>query len=103
MSKTLKKKKHWSTKVQECTVSWGGSRGAGVGGGGARRRRVRRVPPPRTRRVGGAGLALREGPQQRGRAAGGQRHPGERTHQQRHPGCHPTLPGARPHEDRETR
>lgn len=25
MSKTLKKKKHWSTKVQECTVSWGGS------------------------------------------------------------------------------
>lgn len=25
MSKTLKKKKHWSTKVQECTVSWGGT------------------------------------------------------------------------------
>uniref|UniRef100_A0A3B4BAQ0 PDZ domain-containing protein n=1 Tax=Periophthalmus magnuspinnatus TaxID=409849 RepID=A0A3B4BAQ0_9GOBI len=25
MSKTLKKKKHWSTKIQECTVSWGGS------------------------------------------------------------------------------
>ncbi|XP_060930147.1 membrane-associated guanylate kinase, WW and PDZ domain-containing protein 3a [Limanda limanda] len=25
MSKTLKKKKHWSGKVQECTVSWGGS------------------------------------------------------------------------------
>ncbi|XP_053173297.1 membrane-associated guanylate kinase, WW and PDZ domain-containing protein 3a isoform X1 [Scomber japonicus] len=25
MSKTLKKKKHWSTKVQECSVSWGGS------------------------------------------------------------------------------
>ncbi|XP_071377936.1 membrane-associated guanylate kinase, WW and PDZ domain-containing protein 3a [Centroberyx affinis] len=25
MSKTLKKKKHWSTKVQECTVSWGGA------------------------------------------------------------------------------
>lgn len=25
MSKTLKKKKHWSTKVQECTVSWVGS------------------------------------------------------------------------------
>ncbi|XP_049921023.1 membrane-associated guanylate kinase, WW and PDZ domain-containing protein 3a isoform X1 [Epinephelus moara] len=25
MSKTLKKKKHWSTKVQECTLSWGGS------------------------------------------------------------------------------
>uniref|UniRef100_A0A7N6C2C4 Membrane-associated guanylate kinase, WW and PDZ domain-containing protein 3 n=1 Tax=Anabas testudineus TaxID=64144 RepID=A0A7N6C2C4_ANATE len=25
MSKTLKKKKHWSTKVQECTVSWAGS------------------------------------------------------------------------------
>ncbi|KAM3617658.1 uncharacterized protein V6R79_009356 [Siganus canaliculatus] len=25
MSKTLKKKKHWSTKVQEGTVSWGGS------------------------------------------------------------------------------
>lgn len=25
MSKTLKKKKHWSTKVQESTVSWGGS------------------------------------------------------------------------------
>uniref|UniRef100_A0A8C9XZH3 Membrane-associated guanylate kinase, WW and PDZ domain-containing protein 3 n=1 Tax=Sander lucioperca TaxID=283035 RepID=A0A8C9XZH3_SANLU len=25
MSKTLKKKKHWSTKVQECTVSWSGS------------------------------------------------------------------------------
>uniref|UniRef100_A0A669C8W8 Membrane-associated guanylate kinase, WW and PDZ domain-containing protein 3 n=1 Tax=Oreochromis niloticus TaxID=8128 RepID=A0A669C8W8_ORENI len=25
MSKTLKKKKHWSSKVQECTVSWGGS------------------------------------------------------------------------------
>lgn len=25
MSKTLKKKKHWSTKVQECAVSWGGS------------------------------------------------------------------------------
>ncbi|XP_041654918.1 membrane-associated guanylate kinase, WW and PDZ domain-containing protein 3a [Cheilinus undulatus] len=25
MSKTLKKKKHWSAKVQECTVSWGGS------------------------------------------------------------------------------
>lgn len=24
MSKTLKKK-HWSTKVQECTLSWGGS------------------------------------------------------------------------------
>ncbi|KAM4610930.1 membrane-associated guanylate kinase, WW and PDZ domain-containing protein 3a isoform 2-T2 [Polymixia lowei] len=23
MSKTLKKKKHWSSKVQECTVSWG--------------------------------------------------------------------------------
>uniref|UniRef100_A0A8C5G8E1 Membrane-associated guanylate kinase, WW and PDZ domain-containing protein 3 n=1 Tax=Gouania willdenowi TaxID=441366 RepID=A0A8C5G8E1_GOUWI len=27
MSKTLKKKKHWSSKVQECTVSWGGSGG----------------------------------------------------------------------------
>ncbi|XP_056895696.1 membrane-associated guanylate kinase, WW and PDZ domain-containing protein 3a isoform X3 [Takifugu flavidus] len=25
MSKTLKKKKHWSAKIQECTVSWGGS------------------------------------------------------------------------------
>ncbi|XP_061544398.1 membrane-associated guanylate kinase, WW and PDZ domain-containing protein 3-like isoform X1 [Phycodurus eques] len=25
MSKTLKKKKHWSAKVQECAVSWGGS------------------------------------------------------------------------------
>lgn len=25
MSKTLKKKKHWSAKVQESTVSWGGS------------------------------------------------------------------------------
>lgn len=25
MSKTLKKKKHWSSKVQESTVSWGGS------------------------------------------------------------------------------
>lgn len=25
MSKTLKKKKHWSAKVQEGTVSWGGS------------------------------------------------------------------------------
>ncbi|XP_029281961.1 membrane-associated guanylate kinase, WW and PDZ domain-containing protein 3a [Cottoperca gobio] len=25
MSKTLKKKKHWSTKVQECTLSWGAS------------------------------------------------------------------------------
>ncbi|XP_033484133.2 membrane-associated guanylate kinase, WW and PDZ domain-containing protein 3a isoform X1 [Epinephelus lanceolatus] len=25
MSKTLKKKKHWSSKVQECTLSWGGS------------------------------------------------------------------------------
>ncbi|KAM6928531.1 membrane-associated guanylate kinase, WW and PDZ domain-containing protein 3a [Lycodopsis pacificus] len=25
MSKTLKKKKHWSAKVQECTLSWGGS------------------------------------------------------------------------------
>ncbi|XP_028264715.1 membrane-associated guanylate kinase, WW and PDZ domain-containing protein 3a [Parambassis ranga] len=25
MSKTLKKKKHWSSKVQECTVSWGGT------------------------------------------------------------------------------
>lgn len=25
MSKTLKKKKHWSTKVQECAVSWGGT------------------------------------------------------------------------------
>uniref|UniRef100_A0A672GTI7 Membrane-associated guanylate kinase, WW and PDZ domain-containing protein 3 n=1 Tax=Salarias fasciatus TaxID=181472 RepID=A0A672GTI7_SALFA len=25
MSKTLKKKKHWSAKVQECTVSWGGT------------------------------------------------------------------------------
>lgn len=25
MSKTLKKKKHWSTKIQECTVSWGAS------------------------------------------------------------------------------
>ncbi|KAF0035895.1 hypothetical protein F2P81_011207 [Scophthalmus maximus] len=25
MSKTLKKKKHWSTKVQESAVSWGGS------------------------------------------------------------------------------
>ncbi|XP_034552334.1 membrane-associated guanylate kinase, WW and PDZ domain-containing protein 3a [Notolabrus celidotus] len=25
MSKTLKKKKHWSAKVQECTISWGGS------------------------------------------------------------------------------
>ncbi|KAM8829801.1 membrane-associated guanylate kinase, WW and PDZ domain-containing protein 3a isoform 1-T2 [Synchiropus picturatus] len=25
MSKTLKKKKHWSAKVQECSVSWGGS------------------------------------------------------------------------------
>ncbi|XP_028438198.1 membrane-associated guanylate kinase, WW and PDZ domain-containing protein 3a [Perca flavescens] len=25
MSKTLKKKKHWSSKVQECTVSWSGS------------------------------------------------------------------------------
>ncbi|XP_077465320.1 membrane-associated guanylate kinase, WW and PDZ domain-containing protein 3a isoform X2 [Stigmatopora argus] len=25
MSKTLKKKKHWSSKVQECAVSWGGS------------------------------------------------------------------------------
>ncbi|KAM8863549.1 membrane-associated guanylate kinase, WW and PDZ domain-containing protein 3a isoform 2-T2 [Spinachia spinachia] len=25
MSKTLKKKKHWSSKVQECTVSWGAS------------------------------------------------------------------------------
>ncbi|TRY89371.1 hypothetical protein DNTS_015306 [Danionella cerebrum] len=24
MSKTLKRKKHWSTKVQECAVSWGG-------------------------------------------------------------------------------
>uniref|UniRef100_A0A8C9W7K7 Membrane-associated guanylate kinase, WW and PDZ domain-containing protein 1 n=1 Tax=Scleropages formosus TaxID=113540 RepID=A0A8C9W7K7_SCLFO len=24
MSKTLKKKKHWSSKVQECAVSWGG-------------------------------------------------------------------------------
>ncbi|XP_061591343.1 membrane-associated guanylate kinase, WW and PDZ domain-containing protein 3a isoform X2 [Cololabis saira] len=24
MSKTLKKKKHWSTKVAECSVSWGG-------------------------------------------------------------------------------
>ncbi|KAL1250057.1 hypothetical protein QQF64_021062 [Cirrhinus molitorella] len=23
MSKTLKKKKHWSSKVQECAVSWG--------------------------------------------------------------------------------
>lgn len=23
MSKTLKRKKHWSTKVQECAVSWG--------------------------------------------------------------------------------
>lgn len=23
MSKTLKKKKHWSAKIQECTVSWG--------------------------------------------------------------------------------
>lgn len=23
MSKTLKKKKHWSIKVQECAVSWG--------------------------------------------------------------------------------
>ncbi|KAM9752130.1 membrane-associated guanylate kinase, WW and PDZ domain-containing protein 3a isoform 1-T1 [Menidia menidia] len=27
MSKTLKKKKHWSAKVQECTVSWGGGAG----------------------------------------------------------------------------
>ncbi|KAL4623778.1 membrane-associated guanylate kinase, WW and PDZ domain-containing protein 3-like [Arapaima gigas] len=25
MSKTLKKKKHWSSKVQECSVSWGGA------------------------------------------------------------------------------
>lgn len=25
MSKTLKKKKHWSAKLQECAVSWGGS------------------------------------------------------------------------------
>ncbi|KAM9855558.1 membrane-associated guanylate kinase, WW and PDZ domain-containing protein 3a [Aulostomus maculatus] len=25
MSKTLKKKKHWSAKVQECSVSWGGT------------------------------------------------------------------------------
>ncbi|XP_076840136.1 membrane-associated guanylate kinase, WW and PDZ domain-containing protein 3a isoform X2 [Brachyhypopomus gauderio] len=25
MSKTLKKKKHWSSKVQECSVSWGGT------------------------------------------------------------------------------
>uniref|UniRef100_A0AAY5EH08 Membrane-associated guanylate kinase, WW and PDZ domain-containing protein 3 n=1 Tax=Electrophorus electricus TaxID=8005 RepID=A0AAY5EH08_ELEEL len=25
MSKTLKKKKHWSSKVQECAVSWGGA------------------------------------------------------------------------------
>lgn len=25
MSKTLKKKKHWSAKVQESTVSWGGT------------------------------------------------------------------------------
>uniref|UniRef100_A0A3B5MDB9 PDZ domain-containing protein n=1 Tax=Xiphophorus couchianus TaxID=32473 RepID=A0A3B5MDB9_9TELE len=25
MSKTLKKKKHWLVKVQECSVSWGGS------------------------------------------------------------------------------
>ncbi|XP_037336535.2 membrane-associated guanylate kinase, WW and PDZ domain-containing protein 3a isoform X1 [Pungitius pungitius] len=25
MSKTLKKKKHWSSKVQECTLSWGAS------------------------------------------------------------------------------
>lgn len=25
MSKTLKKKKHWSSKVQESSVSWGGS------------------------------------------------------------------------------
>ncbi|MEQ2299005.1 Membrane-associated guanylate kinase, WW and PDZ domain-containing protein 3 [Ameca splendens] len=25
MSKTLKKKKHWFVKVQECSVSWGGS------------------------------------------------------------------------------
>ena len=23
MSRTLKKKKHWSSKVQECSVSWG--------------------------------------------------------------------------------
>ncbi|KAL3059443.1 hypothetical protein OYC64_014118 [Pagothenia borchgrevinki] len=27
MSKTLKKKKHWSSKVQECSVSWGGEGG----------------------------------------------------------------------------
>ncbi|CAL9703229.1 unnamed protein product [Knipowitschia caucasica] len=27
MSKTLKKKKHWSAKIQECSVSWGGSVG----------------------------------------------------------------------------
>lgn len=26
MSKTLKKKKHWSGKVQECAVSWGNGR-----------------------------------------------------------------------------
>lgn len=27
MSKTLKKKKHWLSKVQECVVSWAGPRG----------------------------------------------------------------------------
>ncbi|XP_063735777.1 membrane-associated guanylate kinase, WW and PDZ domain-containing protein 3a isoform X4 [Eleginops maclovinus] len=34
MSKTLKKKKHWSSKVQECSLSWGGEGGeVGVRGG----------------------------------------------------------------------
>ncbi|KAI5095999.1 membrane-associated guanylate kinase, WW and PDZ domain-containing protein 3 isoform X2, partial [Silurus meridionalis] len=39
MSKTLKKKKHWANKVQECAVSWGGGELSAVLeiGGGAER------------------------------------------------------------------
>lgn len=81
----------------------GGNRGADHRGGGAGRRGAGRVPAPRTHSFRGVGLSQREVSQRRGRAAGGERHSGERTHQQGHTGGHPTLPRAHPTEDRKTR
>lgn len=77
----------------------------------AGRRRARRVPLPRgppadagrARRRDRPGAALGEATQPGRRAAGGQRHPGQRPHPPRHPGRHSPLQGARAPQDRAAR
>lgn len=100
MSKTLKKKKHWLSKVQECAVSWaGGPRATWA----LRSGEVRSVAVPYLGRLrgdpGGGTCCV---------VSGKAPSPGDvllevdaqdacqRAHQPGHPGCHSPLPPAHP-------